>query len=47
MTLSMSVKSRYHILLYVSSLLSTSPSFTFIEKKEWCPLVILNCDFAF
>ena len=36
----------YHILLCLFSLLCSSPSFTFIKKKEWFPLVILNSDFA-
>ena len=32
---------------YLFSLLGSSPSFTFIEKKkEWYPLVILNSDFT-
>ena len=35
-----------HILLCLFSLLCSSPSFTFIKKKEWFPLVILNSDFA-
>ena len=43
----MSVKSRYYILLYHSSSLGTSPSFTLIKKKkEGYQLVILNSDLA-
>ena len=36
----------HYILLCLFSLLGSSPSFTFIKKKEWFPLVILNSDFA-
>ena len=48
-TISVSEKScyMYYILLYLFSLLGTTPSITFIKKREWYPLVILNNDLLY